>query len=156
MTGGDQPDTRATLFVRASAPGPARDRQEECLDRLRRLEAAGRLSLSVETWESEVPMDGPVGSARDRYAEFTRWASDREAVLTPFFEVRERTSLVDSERREVLSLPVLCLAVYDGDDLRAVYPHADGEDVYSVPDGIDALASEGVEAAATPDLGIAD
>lgn len=157
MTRGEDIDTRATLFVRASAPGAARDRQEACVERLRHLESAGRLSLSVETWAEEVPMDGPVGRARERYTEFTQWASDRGAVLAPFFEVRSRTSLVDEERREVLSLPVLCLAVHEDGNLQAVYPHADGEDVYSVPDGIEALEAGSVEqAAVTAERGVAD
>ncbi len=38
-------------------------------------------------------------------------------------------------------LPLLCLAVYEAETIRAVYPHVNGEDVHTIHDGVDALES---------------
>lgn len=143
---------RATLFVRGSAPEPARERQEARIGRLRRLESDGRLAdLAVETWPAEVPAAGPVGAdARERYAEFERWADARNTSLAPAFQARERSSLIGEATRETLVLPVCCLALYEGEEVRGVYPHADGERTRSVEDGIAALEAGAVAPAAGP------
>ena len=44
-----------------------------------------------------------------------------------------------ADPKEVVDLPIVCLAVYEDDDLRTVLPCADGDDIYTVGDGLDAL-----------------
>lgn len=148
----------AELFLRESVPLPARERQDAVLDRLRRLESAGDIeSLTVDTWGAAVPLRGDTGAAeRGRYATFARWAADRDAALAPFFQVRERGSMVDTTH-EVLTLPVLCLAVHEDGDLRTVYPHADDGGTHSVADGIEYLATRAAGPTdATPAPGAVD
>jgi hypothetical protein len=41
-----------------------------------------------------------------------------------------------------LVVPAFCLAIYEGDRISAVYPHADATDSYTVHDGVDALETE--------------
>lgn len=69
--------------------------------------------------------------------EFERWAADRDCTLRPAFE--RRSARVPEETR--LMLPLLCLAVYEAEAIRAVYPHVNGEDVHTIHDGVDALES---------------
>lgn len=47
--------------------------------------------------------------------------------------------MLDDETREVWVVPLVTLAVYEGDRLEAVYPHADGDCVRTVDDGLATL-----------------
>lgn len=74
-----------------------------------------------------------------RYEEFAQWAAERGVSVTSPFEQRTVLPLVGGSR-EILTVPMLCLAVY-GDDLRGVYPCTDGERTWSVTDALDAYES---------------
>lgn len=47
--------------------------------------------------------------------------------------------MLDDGTREVWVVPLLTLAVYEEDELEAVYPHADGDRVRTVDDGLATL-----------------
>ncbi|MFB6141236.1 MAG: HTH domain-containing protein [Halosimplex sp.] len=85
----------------------------------------------------EPPADA---DARDRYVTCSEWARERGLSLRPAFGTRECYAMDTGERGEWVVFPALTLAVYEGGDLAAVYPHADGERYRSVGDGLDALA----------------
>nr|WP_066384709.1 HTH domain-containing protein [Halalkalicoccus paucihalophilus] len=77
-------------------------------------------------------------------AEFEQWATQQGYTLRPAFDWRSTDSAGDgkSQRREIVT-PLITLAVYtEGeDDLQAVYPHVDGEDVRTIHDGVEMLES---------------
>lgn len=134
-------ERRAELFLRGSVPAAARDPQSSLADRLERLAAADRLdAVETHTWPKRVPVDE--ARLRERYEAFTDWAAEADADLTPFFDTRECYSWSTGERYRALVLPLACLAVYEDGDLRAVYPHDDGETVRTVEDGVEALTDE--------------
>lgn len=119
-------ERRAVLFTRRDLPTPARKRRDAVVQELRCLADRGSLSsFSVVDWDKRVPADG-ASAERERYGEFSAWAREAGVALSPFFDTRLCYSSETGRKREELVLPALCLAVYDGEDLTTVAPHADG------------------------------
>jgi len=135
-------DRRVVLSLRETLPEPAARQRDRLTDRLRALEAAGRVdSFEVTTCPKRIRREDPDAvDARDRYLAFSRWARDRGVRLRPFFATRECYAADTGELCDWLVFPAITLAVYDEGDLVAVYPHAAGEVYRSVADGLSALA----------------
>jgi hypothetical protein len=122
---------------------------------VRRLADRGVLAaVEREEWASRVPLSECGSAVRDTYLSFTAWADEAGVSLTPFFSTRECYGTGEDEPTDFLVFPALCLAVYDDDQLVAVYPHEEAGTVRTVQDGLDALADPvtGV-AAETPAAG---
>lgn len=136
---------RLCLFVRSSTPTAARERQSVAVERLRALaDGDDRIEdVAVRSWAKRIPVDG-----RDReathavYAAFSTWAREHDVELSPFFETRECHSTITGCSHTALVLPVLCLAVYEGDRLSAVFPHIDGTRAVAVGDALDAFETD--------------
>jgi hypothetical protein len=137
-------DRRVALCLRETLPEPAARQRDRLTDRLRELEAAGRVdSFEVTTCPKRIRREDTAAvAARDRYLAFSRWARDRGVRLRPFFATRECYAADTGELCDWLVFPAITLAVYDEGDLVAVYPHADGDDYRSVADGLSALAGD--------------
>lgn len=153
MTGEDVPRGRADgeptveveLHARSSLPAAAAERRDQVIGRLQRIAQGEHVAgATIHTWERKVPVDRG-SAALERYRAFASWADGAGASLDPFFGTRACYSMGTGERGEWLVLPVLCLAVYGDDGLRAVYPHATDDGSRSVVDGLSVLA------AGTPD-----
>jgi hypothetical protein len=145
-------NARLELFVRSSVPAAARDPQSTIRERLRALEAAERIDeATVRTWEKRVPVDAGAAKRETHrtYAAFDEWARANGASLAPFFDTRECHSSITGESRTALVLPVMSLAVYDGDRLSAVFPHADEDRSYTVGEALDALEADDEDEDAT-------
>lgn len=130
--------TRATLYVRASIPSRVREHVYDVVDDLESLADREVLEdVAVETWDARVPVEGGADrinrEAYDAYAAFREWAEARGRSLEPYFRVRE------SDRGEVLVLPIMCLAVESDEGVEAVYPSETDEEKATVLDGIAAL-----------------
>lgn len=133
---------RLELFVRSSVPMAARERQTATIERLRALDATDEIeAVAVRTWEKRIPVseERGTGETHHAYAAFTDWARTHGVELRPFFDTRECYSAITGESHTALVLPVMCLAVHEGDRLRAVFPHASEEGTYTVGDALDAL-----------------
>lgn len=90
-----------------------------------------------------LPNDHDPMSTRKTVTEFEQWAHEHGCTLHPAFE-RCNRDLIDGNGEgwgNDIRLPLLYLAVYDGETVRAVYPHTDGDTVNTIHDGIDALES---------------
>lgn len=117
----------------------------EVIDRLSALRSSGLIGeFTVKTWPDEVVLtehteQDPVVEI---YETFRRWSGNHGVSISPPFERRTVTSLV-GQSREVLTVPVLCLAVYEGDDLCGVYPCTDGARTYTVTEYLDAYEAAG-------------
>ncbi len=145
-------DVRAVLRLRTQAPHGLNETQADVIDRLQVLSENGTITeLDVDVWGSTMGINQPAGldptGVQETVSEFEQWADEHDCTLQPAFERRNTESMADEEgrRRETLVLPILCLGVYDGERLEAVYPHVDGEDAVSIHDGVDALESMPVE-----------
>jgi hypothetical protein len=147
---------RAELYVRNELPPPALNCADAVHFQLEDLDARDLLAGVDRTeWDKRAPLDALDGAVRDTYLSFSAWADDRGVRLTPFFTTRECYSAAHGGMVDWLVVPALCLAVYDGDELAAVYPHANDADTYTVDDGVaslrNTLLSGGDGAAVTVD-----
>ncbi|PSQ03822.1 hypothetical protein BRC95_08700 [Halobacteriales archaeon QS_5_68_33] len=146
---------RAELFVRSLSPPAGRRPARMQLSRLRRLDEAGALDLSVSVWGREVALSTTAArtdagqSVLARVAEAREWADDRGVCVDPFFETREVTSTLTGEAYTALVLPVACLLEYREDELRHVAPYTTDSAVHSVADRVRILG----ESAAVADPG---
>jgi hypothetical protein len=114
------------------------------IDRLGRLRAEGVVgAFDIEYWPHEVSLAGDghpeVVATFERYE---AWADRQGVSLRPAFEVRSVSPLV-GERRELLRLPMACLAVHEDGDLVGVFPCTDGRETWTVTDCLEAVATTG-------------
>jgi hypothetical protein len=131
----------ASLFARGSTD--ARAREEAVFERLRELKRDGRIGeLSVRTWPGEVSLTRAGHSeVVDTFRAFEEWAQARDASIRPPFAIRERQSTITRQEDTLLLTPLVCLAVYDEDDVVGVYPCAHGGSVTTIDDCIERLAA---------------
>ena len=136
-------DRRATLYTRGDLPQPAAERQSAVIERLGTIAASDSLdAFDVVHWAKRVPIDGDTAREQSLVESFDQWAADRDVSLAPCFDTRDCYSEETGSRRTELVLPVLCLAIYEDDELVEVAPHGTGDDVVTVADCIERLASE--------------
>ncbi len=143
----DEEGARMALWTRRPVCGP----RTTVIDRLSALESAGEIAAyDITTWPDEIVISKGTHHAGivDIYERFHTWADASDCSVTLPFERRQVTTLV-GRREEVLTLPVMCLAVYD-DELCGVYPCDVGEETWTVTNYVDAF-----EAADEP-LSLAD
>lgn len=138
-------DRRATLFAREELPRPATERRDAVAERLAAIVASGSLDgLDVVHWDKRVPA---ASEARERslVAAFREWAADADVDLAPCFGTRRCHDGRAGEVRTELVLPVLCLAVYEDDELVAVAPRATDDGVVTVGDCLARLGADSTE-----------
>lgn len=137
---------RVELFVRSLSPPAGRNPARMQLSRLRRLDEAGALDLSVSVWGREVALSTTAArtdagqSVLARVADAREWADDRGVCVDPFFETRAVTSTLTGEAYTALVLPVACLFEYRGGELSHVAPYTTDSAVHSVADRVRTLA----------------
>lgn len=137
---------RIELWLRGSVPVDIRRTQMAVHDRLQQRCADGTIDdVAVHTWEREayVPTDDRAKTeACEKFDEFERWATEHDWELEPGFDRHRRSSIHTDEPVEAVTLPIMCLAVYDDRSLRAVAPCSDGDRVFTVHDCLAALDVE--------------
>lgn len=138
----DRPEL--TVYLRASPPSVARERQREVVERAERLVETDRVEdVTVRRWDDRVVVsDGPDtvdGHAIEAFESFKRYAEEVGRSVEPFFQEHERAN------GRLIVFPVICIAIHVDDELRAVFPSADADrsDVYSVWDCLTALETDG-------------
>ena len=141
----DRPTTtddplRAELYLRGDTYGGFGVQQ--LVAQAKRLEANGTFSESIvagewhrchtqaEDWRSE---------AMETYEEFRAWAETNGFSLEPGFQQRTRSFIGMDDVEEVVVFPVVALAVYDADELKAVFPCTDGERTHTVESALAAF-----------------
>jgi hypothetical protein len=141
---------RVVLCVRDLTPTGLPDRQKAVYEQLLQLQEDGRIAdVSVEVWgkqmyaavERNPAADASARAARSTYEAFEAWAERNGHDLSPAFSTHTVSSLVSDEQTEVIRFPVMCLAVYDADDLLAVAPCSTSEGISTVDDCLEALRS---------------
>lgn len=137
---------RAVLRLRTLGPSGLNPPQTEVIDRLRTLtEDDPTVDLDVDVWTSSMGSrwsdDRNQFDGRETVAEFEQWADEQGCTLRPAFDRRSATLYDEEEGGERIVTPLITLAVYDGERLRAVYPHVDGDEVRTIHDGVEALES---------------
>jgi hypothetical protein len=131
---------RAELYLRGDA-GKALGARE-MVNRANRLEANGAFSDSVVAgrWHKCVtPTEDWSSEAMETYEEFRTWAETNDFSLEPAFEERTRSFIGMDDVADVVVFPTVALALYDGDDLEAVFPCTDEERTYTVESALEAF-----------------
>lgn len=130
---------RAEVYLRSDVIG--RDEaQQRVLDRIRRLDDRGVFDVAEleSTWQGvEIAETDDRPEALRTYDEFADWAEANDFSLAPAFDRRERYVEGTTERREAVIFPVVALAIYVGDQLRAVLPSSDEFTHYTVQEAIE-------------------
>jgi hypothetical protein len=147
--GGATDEVRVELYVRSLLPGQARKQQDAVIDQLSNLEAAGVIDeYSVLVWGKHAPAT-PAEARTDaglfalnRVAVFSEWAKQNGLSVEDHFERRTIDSDITADTYNALRFPVMTYAEYRGDDLVFVAPASGETHHFSIPDRLDALASE--------------
>lgn len=147
----DHPDRpELIVYLRASTPAVARERQREVIERAERLADTDRIGdVTVRRWDDRVivpdgsdpdAIDAEVDAhAVEAFESFKRRTDETGHSVEPFFQEHDR----GDER--LIVFPVICIAIHVDDDLRWVFPCADDDrtSVYSVWDCLTALETDG-------------
>ncbi|KYH25186.1 hypothetical protein HAPAU_27700 [Halalkalicoccus paucihalophilus] len=126
------------VYLRASASLPARERQEEVIERAEQLETDGRIEgLRVRHWDDRVVVRNGSDESIETFETFKERAAAVGHTIEPFFQEHER-----ADAREVV-FPIICIAVHVEEELRRVFPCRDEVEAYSVWDCLTALETDG-------------
>lgn len=149
------------FWVRDSGTATVSDRQQEVYTTLQEYRDRGQIaSVTINRWGNCIRCpqenDNSTPSAYDSdswatYCLFKEWATRTGYDLRPAFHHCTRTSFIDGHRSEVISPPLLCLAVNVDSELEAVFPCFDGEHLWTVADGLALLDS--TRSPSWPDFG---
>jgi hypothetical protein len=144
----DRPEL--TVYLRASTPSVARERQQEVVERAERLAETDRIEdVTVRRWDDRVVVsNGPDTTdahALEAFESFKRHTEESGRSVEPFFQEHERPD------GRLIVFPMICIAVHADDDLLEVFPCADDDRsaVYSVWDCLTALETDGEVVALT-------
>ena len=133
--------TETTLVCHARTP-LIFDPVEARVERAQELEGGDLVdNVVVRSWPETVRLDddGPHREVVEEYRRYEEWAERRGVTVSPPFETRTRSSIVEEEGIDVLVTPVLCLALYRDERLVSVFPHAEGDESYDVEAALDRL-----------------
>lgn len=145
QAGDAQSSVHVELRVRRNPSYCVRDVEVETHERLQRLQDQGSIeSCSVHLWETIEIAPGErraeaTADPREKITEFENWADEHDRTLRPGFQTREVNSILTDDTRTKIVPPILCLAVYEGDSLEAVFPHIEGDRIHTVSDGLERL-----------------
>jgi hypothetical protein len=159
MTGGSQRGVHAELYVRSLAPRAGTETQTAVLETLQRLSDRDTLAgyelyvcggqLPARPAETETAYGQYL---LDRIAVFSEWARRNDCSLGPLFDRKTVDSSITGTTREVITVPLLALAEYEGGDLRFVTPCSLDGDLVTVRDRLeDLLAGGDTPTTALPD-----
>lgn len=135
------PPLRAELYLRGDVHGVF-DAQQQVVNRVERLAANGAFSDSIVAGRWERCRTRPEewrSGALETYEEFRSWAERNGFSLAPAFQRRTRTFVGMDDVEEVVVFPAVALAIYEADELEAVFPCTDQDRVYTVEDALEAF-----------------
>ena len=131
----------AELYVRSLAPREAHQRQERTIERLSGLDERGAIDgFDVLVWGRQLCPDSrsartDVGrTVADRLDRIDTWAEGTDRSVAGYCHAEQFRSIITGESREIVRLPSLALAEFEGDDLVHFAPCRDGDRAVSVSD----------------------
>lgn len=147
MNGSNSRSTTAhsvELFVRSLAPSGATDRQTAAIDELERLKSEEIIeSYTVTVWGNRICPETARATTTgqtvlDKIDQFRQWGREEGISLEPYFQRREIRSMVDEPHSAIVP-PMMCLAVYDDDDLWGVFPCVKEDEQCSIFDYLQSI-----------------
>ncbi len=144
----DEPSQIVKLFVRLDPEAGVETQKEQTVARLIEMSQNGWIDdYDLYVWGKEIRPDGPLERTPycrellDHISAFREWAERADDAQTPFCDRAVRSELAD-EAYEVISLPAMCLAIYENDELVDVYPRREGNEMKTVLDGLTTLETQ--------------
>lgn len=117
-------------------------RQETVLGRLEALCEQDVIDDVTVTYWFRQAADTDVDPIMPSVVALESWASDNDITLTPAFDRHQRSNWFTGAEDAVVNLPVICLAILEDGDIRAVFPHRSRSGHHSVMEGIEQLEAE--------------
>jgi hypothetical protein len=144
-----EPSTRVDVFLRNSVPFHAKARQLVTRSRLRSLQSAGVVDeVRVDTWANRTTdTDRNENRSLPVLDELQAWADEHGVRLTPGFDSHDTHCGFTGRDFRTTVFPVVCLAVYEHDELVGVYPHSTDSGSVSVADCLSVLEAGALTAA---------
>lgn len=144
-------ERRVAVYLRETVPLAARSRQLSVLGRLRALESAGGIDeLTVDSWANHVTDLDPMATGQlTAYTGFDTWARAHDSDIHPAFDAHDCVCSFTDQSFRRTTFPVVCLAIYEGDELLGVYPHTSPFGPRTVSDGLDLLEASAVTPASS-------
>ena len=129
------------ICLRRFAPDAAQQRQQDVLARLHDLSERGTIGdVTEEWWSTRVCTPGAETGAGAScpaiVGELLDAVDGTDISLQPAFRQATGHESTDSD---VLYLPVICLVVRQNGEITGIYPACDGDEHYSVKDGIEQI-----------------
>lgn len=153
MTGREPPTAR--LFVRLEPETGLETQKERVISQLGSLSGRDAIAdYDVLAWGKELRPDGPLQESsycrtlREYVEELRTWIDEND-VRNCGFDARAVSSPLAGESYDVVTLPAICLGVYEGETLVDVYPRRDDGSFESVHDGLTSLAGRPTRATGT-------
>lgn len=157
MSGSMTEGLHVELYVRSLAPRGIQARQRAVIEHLAQLTDLGIVEgHRVLVCGQQIPakrtdLVTEFGQfLHERVAVFSEWAERNGWSLDHAFAHRTVDSSLTGERTDVLALPAMALAEYEGDALRFVAPVTGDETQWTVQDRLDALLATGTPDSADP------
>lgn len=146
MSGETAPGTRVELYLCAEPQFGVEHQKQSVIDRLHALERDDKIDeFDISLWGREIRPTGPLEgtdyhtSVLADLREFEEWAEQHDASAARPFKRRTLDSDIVDETYDVISLPTMCIAVYEDGQLRGVYPYGDAEGTHTVRKCLDDL-----------------
>jgi hypothetical protein len=146
------------LFMRAEPQLGSEPVRQTLVDRLVELKQVGAIDeYDVHVWGNAIRPDGPLqgttyhGHVLEHVDAFREWAATTGASLSGCFDEHELHCTTTGEEYVTVSLPTACLAVYEANELRAVYPHVRGGRQHTVTDALERLGEDVDNTLVAPD-----
>lgn len=128
---------RLAVYLRRPVPTETERRQSSVLgraDSLRQQELVDQIEV---TYWSRLSTGVDLGETSNIEA-LERWAADNNCSLAPTFDRHDRHSAFTGDD-SVVTLPVVCVACWENDQLVGVYPHVGPCGHCTVADGLDRI-----------------
>jgi hypothetical protein len=130
-------NSRLSVYLRSPVPDETEQRQSSILGRADSLRQQGLVGeVTVTYWHRLSTGTDPEETAE--IAALERWASEHGCTLAPTFDRHDRHSVFVGDDT-VVTLPVACVACWEGDELVGVYPHVGPCGHCTVADGLDRI-----------------
>lgn len=141
------PNPNLQLFIRnlhaesSEKTEEIKERRDAVIKRMEQLEANGKIAdcdVFNKAWDRMIGSGhrdnrgGGMKFAVDKYDEFNRWATRNHLSIRPHFNQVDTLG-------GMIRFPDLCLAAYEGSNVRGVFPCSDETTVYSIEDYLDAM-----------------
>ena len=125
------------MYLRSPVATETERRQNSVLGRADALRQQGLVdAVPVTNWNRLSTGVDPLETSDVEALE--QWAADNDCSLAPAFDRRDRHSVITGTD-SVVTLPVVCVACWEDDELVGVYPHLGPSGHCTVADGLDRI-----------------